>query len=352
MKGLRMRNYPQQWLIGLAAIAAAGVASAAELASITVQKQTVPQERSFDGVIEAVNQSTVSAQTSGRVTEINYDVDDIVPKGAVILRIRDSEQRSRLQQSQAGLSEAEARYKEAEADYKRIKDIYAQRLIAKSDLDRAEAAFHAAKARLEQARGRVGETQEQQGYTVIRAPFSGIVTKRFVELGESVSAGQPLMAGMSLEQLRAIVTVPQAFVKAMRAHGKASVELADGQRLEVASMRIFPYADESSHAVSVRVNLPAGDFGIYPGMFVKVGFVTGEREAIQVPVASVAHRSELTALYVIGDDGRIGFRQVRLGNIQRRVSGDQVEVLAGLESGEKVALDPIAAGIALKQQAR
>ncbi len=343
-----MRNYPQQWLIGLAAIAAAGVASAAELASITVQKQAVLQERLFDGVIEAVNQSTVSAQTSGRVTEINYDVDDIVPKGAVILRIRDSEQRSRLQQSQAGLNEAEARYKEAEVDYKRIKDIYAQRLIAKSELDRAEAAFNAAKARLEQAKARVSETQEQQGYTVIRAPFSGIVTNRFVELGESVNAGQPLMAGMSLEQLRVVVTVPQAFVKAMRTHGKAAVELADGQRLEAVSMRIFPYADESSHAVNVRVNLPAGDHGIYPGMFVKVGFVTGASEAIQVPAAAVAHRSELTALYIIGGDGRIGFRQVRLG----RISGDQVEVLAGLESGEKVALDPIAAGITLKQQAR
>ncbi len=341
-----------RWWFGVVLVVTSVSVSAAELASVTVQKQAVPQQRLFDGVIEAVNQSTVSAQTSGRVTEINFDVDDVVPKGAVILRIRDTEQRSRSQQSQAGLNEAEARYKEAEADYKRIQDIYAQRLVAKSDLDRSKAAFDAAKARLEQAKARVRETQEQQGYTVIRAPYSGVLTKRFVELGESVTAGQPLVTGMSLEQLRAVVSVPQALVKAMRDHGKATVELADGQRLEAASMNIFPYADESSHAVNVRVNLPAGDYGVYPGMFVKVGFVTGTSEVLQVPMAAVAHRSELTALYIIGGDGRIGFRQVRLGNIQRRASGDQVEVLAGLESDEKVALDPIAAGIVLKQQAR
>jgi RND family efflux transporter MFP subunit len=335
------------YLMGLAVIAWANV-SAAELATVTVQKQSVPQERLFDGVIEAVNQSTVSAQTNGRVTEINYDVDDMVPKGAVILRIRDSEQRSRVQQSRAGLSEAEARYKEAEADYNRIKGIYEQKLIARSELDRAEAAFNAAKARLDQAQARVSETQEQQGYTVIRAPFSGIVTKRFVELGESVNIGQPLMAGMSLEQLRASVTVPQSFVKAVRSHAKATVELADGKRLDAASMRIFPYADESSHAVNVRVNLPTGDHGIYPGMFVKVGFVTGENEALLAPAEAVVHRSELTAVYVVNPDGRIAFRQVRLG----RISGDQIEILAGLESGEKVARDPIAAGIALKQQGR
>ena len=338
--------------MGLAVIACAGMdvsmAAGAELASVTIQKQRQPQERLFDGVIEAVNQSTVSAQTSGRVTEINFDVDDVVPKGAVILRIHDTEQRSRAQQAQAGLSEVEARYKEAEADYTRIKGIYEQRLIAKSELDRSEAAFNAAKARLDQARARLAETQEQRGYTVIRAPYSGVVTKRFVEVGESVNPGQPLMAGMSLEQLRASVTVPQSFVKAVRAHAKATVELADGRRVDASSMRIFPYADESSHAVNVRVNLPAGDHGVYPGMFVKVGFVTGESEVLLAPTESVVHRSELTAIYVVNAEGRISFRQVRLG----RVSGDQVEVLAGLESGEKVARDPIAAGIALKQQGR
>jgi len=336
------------YLIGLVVIVCASAATGAELATVMAQKQSMPQERLFDGVIEAVNQSTVSAQTSGRIVEINFDVDDVVPKGVVILRIRDTEQRSRVQQSQAALSEAEARYKETEAEYKRIQGIYEQRLVARSDLDRAEAAFNSAKARLDQAKARLAETQEQRGYTVIRAPYSGVVTKRFVELGESVNAGQPLMSGMSLEQLRATVNIPQSFVKPVREHAKATVELSDGRRLEAASMRIFPYADESSHAVNVRVNLPDGDHGIYPGMFVKVGFVTGEVETITVPVEAVVHRSELTALYVVNPDGHISFRQVRLG----RVSGDQVEVLAGLESGEKVARDPIAAGIALKQQGR
>lgn len=343
-----VRNFPKRWLIGVAAIAWAGVAPGAGVATVTVQKQAVPQERLFDGVVEAVNQSTVSSQTSGRVVEINYDVDDIVPKGAVILRIHDTEQRSRTQQAQAGLKEAEARHREAEAEYGRIKGIYEQRLIARSELDRAEAAFNAARARLEQARARLSESEEQRGYTVIRAPYSGVVTQRFVELGETVSPGKPLMAGMSLEQLRATVNVPQSFVKAIRAHAKATVELPGGERVTVKSMRIFPYADENSHAVNVRLNLPDGDHGIYPGMFVKVGFVTGEDEGLLVPATAVVHRSELTALYVVNKEGRIGFRQVRLGER----SGDQVEVLAGLESGEQVAVDPIAAGIALKQQGR
>lgn len=343
-----VRTNPKRWLIGVAAIAWAGVAPGEELATVTVQTQTVPQERLFDGVIEAINESTVSAQTSGRVAELNYDVNDMVPKGAVILRIRDTEQRSRVDQAKAGIKEAQARYGEAEVEYGRVKGIYQQKLISKSELDRAKAAFNAAKARLDQAKARLAETEEQRGYTVIRAPFSGIVTKRFVELGESVSPGKPLMAGMSLEQLRATVSVPQSFVKALRDHAKATVEIPGGEQLAAASMRIFPYADASSHDVTVRVNLPEGDHGIYPGMFVKVDFVTGNGEGLLVPAAAVVHRSELTALYVVNPDGHISFRQVRLGD----ASGDRIEVLAGLESGEKVAVDPIAAGIALKQQGR
>jgi len=81
-------------------------------------------------------------------------------------------------------------------------------------------------------------------------------------------------------------------------------------------------------------------------MFVKVSLVTGERQLLTVPVQSVVHRSELTAVYVVTDDGEIHFRHVRVGSVR----GDEQVVLSGLSEGEKVALDPIAAGIAIMRQ--
>ena len=333
-------------LIGLAILNFHQSILAAELAVVSATLQPSKQERVFDAVIEAVHQSTVSAQLVGRVVEINYDVDDFVPKDSVILRFRDSEQRARLQQAKAGLEEAKARLKEANDEYARVKDIYAKKLVAKAELDKAEAGQKAARARLEAAEAKLAEAQEQLGHTVIKAPFAGIVTARHVELGETVGVGQALMTGFSFEHLRATTQIPQAFVNAVREHGQARVIVKEGVSVGAESLRVFPLADESSHAFNVRVNLPQGDHGVYPGMFVKAAFVTGEVERLLVPAVAVVSRSELTGVYVVAEDGRISLRQIRIG---RRI-GDQVEVLAGLDAGEQVATDPIAAGIELKQQ--
>jgi len=335
----------KRWVIGAISLLAAAAVHGAELASVTVHKQMSAQERLFDGVIEAVHQSTVSAQLVGRITEINYDVDDFVPKDAVILRFRDTEQRARFEQAKAGLQEAKARLKEADDELVRVKDVYAKKLVAKADLDKAVAGQKAAKARVEAADAKLAEAQEQLAHTEVRAPFAGIVTERHVEPGETVGIGQPLMTGFSYEHLRAIVQIPQAFVGAVRDNGTASVELAGGKRVAANSVRVFPVADEHGHAFQVRVGLPTGDYGIYPGMFVKVAFVVGQAERLLVPVSAVVYRSELSGLYVI-DNGKVKLRQVRVG----RQVGDQLEILAGLDDGEQVALDPIAAGIALKQQ--
>jgi len=334
------------WLIGIAFLGLNQAALATELKLITAQQQLSKQERLFDAVIEAVHQSTMSSQLVGRVVEINYDVDDFVPKGSVILRFRDTEQQARLDQARAGLGEAKARRKEADDEYQRVKDIYAKKLVAQSELDRAAAAQKAARARLDAAEAKMAEAKEQLDHTVIKAPFSGYVTQRHVEVGETVGVGQPLMSGFSYEHLRATAQIPQAFVDSVRQHGKARVILKDDQSVDAESLRVFPYADEQGHSFRVRVNLPQADYGVYPGMFVKVAFITGEVERLLIPVVAVVKRSELTGVYVVAEDGRISLRQIRLG---RRI-GEQMEVLAGLTAGEKVAVDPIAAGIELKQQ--
>ncbi|HYN77011.1 MAG TPA: efflux transporter periplasmic adaptor subunit, partial [Lamprocystis sp. (in: g-proteobacteria)] len=92
--------------------------------------------------------------------------------------------------------------------------------------------------------------------------------------------------------------------------------------------------------------LPPETRALFPGMLVKIGFVVGEKAELTVPRAAVIHRSEVTGVYVVLPGGHVHFRQIRLG---RTLEEDYV-VLAGLTEGELVALDPIAAGVALKSQ--
>jgi membrane fusion protein, multidrug efflux system len=346
------------WLVasaaGVALLASAALTSrAAEvpaakdaLATLVVAQEAAPTERLLDGTVEAINQSTVSAQTSGRVTGIYFDVNDVVPAGALIMSIRSTEQVASLTQAQAALNEATAREAEAQVRYERIRDMYQRRVVAKATLDETSAGRDAAVARLIAARAGLDAAREGVSYTEIRAPYSGVVTQKLVQVGESVAPGTPLMTGASLDALRVVAEIPQSVIEQVRAARKAVVYV-DGRRIESTGLTIFPAAQVESNTFRARIELPKGVQGLAPGMFVKVGLLVGEADRQLVPRSAVVERSEMRGVYVVAPDGRVSLRQVRLGHTR----GDRVEILAGLASGERVALDPVAAGLKARQPA-
>lgn len=305
--------------------------------------EITPRERIWNGTVEAVNQSTVSAQTSGQVAEIRYDVNDFVPKGAVIVRFTDTEQRAALRLANAALQEAQARLDEAGKEFERIQIMFENETVSKARFEQAKANNTAAKARTEAARSGVTTAKKQLEYTVVRAPYAGIVAERHIEVGELVRPGQPIMSGLSLQSLRISVDVPQSMFNPVREIGKAFV-YADDQRIPAASLTFYPVANPITNTFTVRVNLPDDSATLFPGMSVKVGFVVGEARRLLVPAEAVVRRSELTAVYILADD-RVSLRQVRLG----RRYDERIEILAGVTEGEWVATDPVQAGIYLKE---
>jgi len=325
------------------ASAAPGVA-AVPFETVIATLEDAARERVWDGRVEAVNQATVSAQTSGRIAELPFDVNDYVEAGAVLMRFTDTEQKAALAQAEAAQQEATARLAEANQEFERFSKMIENNSVSRAAFDQSRANRDAARARLNATRSRVEGAKEQLEYTVIRAPYAGIVSKRHVELGELVSPGQPVISGLSLQSLRVNVDVPQSMFHAIRTIGKAFVYVK-GERIAAESLTFFPVADAEANTFRVRVNLPDGAVTLYPGMFVKVGFVVGETQRLLVPAEAVVRRSELSGVYVADGDA-VALRQVRLG----RRYGDSIEVLSGLSEGEAVAIDPVAAGIWLKEQ--
>lgn len=327
---------------------APAAAAAPALATVTVAPEAVPQEIVLDATLEAVHQSTVAAQTNARVEELPYDVGDYVEKGAVIVRFRGREQAARLGTAEANVREAQAQLAEARSEHARVKNVFERGLVARAALDKAEAALNSAQARLEAAQAAAAESREGAGHTVVRAPYAGIVVKRHIEVGETATVGRPLMTGLSLEHLRAAVEVPQHLIAPLRVKPAARVLMPDGSSVPVESLRISPQADTATHTFHVQAALAQGQHGGHPGMLVKVAFVSGEHPALLLPAAAIVRRSEVTGAYVVAADGRVTLRYLRLGT---PVADGRVPVLAGLEAGERVALDPIAAGAELKRQA-
>jgi RND family efflux transporter MFP subunit len=312
-------------------------------ATVVVQPVSGFAERKLDGTVEAVNQATVAAQTAGRVAEILYDVNDFVPAGAVLLKIRSIGQRAELNQAEAALSEAEAREAEARTRYERIAAMYERKVVARAQYDQALAGRDAATAQLGAARAAVASATEGVAWTEVRAPYAGIITARLVRVGETVAPGTPLMSGYSLEKLRVTVDIPQSLVEQVRLQKKAAVYIGE-RRIDASKVTIFPQADSLSNTFRTRVELPDNAADLYPGMYVKVGFVSGETSRLLVPRTAIVTRSEVTGIYVVAPDNRVLLRQIRLGHNFTDAGGtEQVEVLAGLSAGERVALDPVAA---------
>jgi len=349
MNTRRARNLRGVALLMLVLLAPFAASAASELPTVAVTTETVARERSFDGIVEAERRSTVSAQVAARIEEIPFDVDDYVERGDIIVRFRDQAAAADLKQAEAAAQEARARLEEARSNHTRIQALYEQKRVSSADMDRATADLQSARARVEAADGALLAARERYENTLVRAPFEGIVVERHAELGEMATVGTPLMTGLSLEHLRVVVDVPQSDVGALRGGGEAWVDLPDGKSLPAEHIRIFPYADPATHTFRVRMRLAEGQHGIYPGMWVKVRFHTGEDQVLPVPASAVITRSELTAVYVMGDDGALRLRQVRLG---RALPDGRIAVLAGLDAGERVVTDGDAARRALLGERR
>lgn len=320
------------------------------LPTITVQAETVPQYFYLDGEIEAVSGSVVSAQTSGRVVEIFFDVDDVVKAGDLLLRLDGREQRAALNAAQAQVTEARALLNNAEQEFSRQKELQAKGLTSRSAYDRAEAEVNAARARVSAARAQVAQAREQLGYTEIRAPYAGTVKSRLVEVGESVAPGTPLMEGIGDAALRVVTQIPQRLLVAARRHQDAEV-ITDYGVLANGQLTFFPYADAQSRSFRLRIALPtlptSMNDKLFPGMLVKVRLRVGEETRLLVPETAIVQRGEVSALYLFDEKQGIIMRYIRPG---KKLADGRREIMTGLRSGEKVILDPIAAGIALKAQ--
>jgi RND family efflux transporter MFP subunit len=318
------------------------------LATATVQPAAVDGGRAWDGVVEAVQQAELTAQTAGRVTAVAVDVNDRVAVGQVLLRLTAVEQQAGANTARAQLRAAEAAAVEAQANFRRYDALASGQYVSRAQVDQARAARDSAVASRDAARAQLAQAAQQADYTVVRAPYAGIVSARLVEPGESVATGQPLLALYAPGALRIQVQVPQSDADAIRDAGRATVQLDDGRRIDAASVAVFPSADPATHSVAVRVILPAMADAPQPGATAKVVFpIAGPAGtgAVRIPRSALVQRGEISGVYVI-DGNRVALRQVRLG----RTAGDGVEIAAGLKSGERIATDPVAAVQALVSQ--
>ena len=307
-------------------------ASGEELASVVVKPHRVDLTFPAESLVEAVQQTTVGAQIAGRVIEVKADAGQSVAKGEVLMRIdaREAEEAARA---------ANAQYANARLNYERTKSLVAQKFMSAAALDKAKADYDAATA------NRAAASASESHATIV-APLTGVVARRHAELGDMATPGKPLFTIYEPGGLRVTASIPQYRLNQMRSVKTARIEFPElGKWVDATTVTLLPTADTATHVSQVRVSLPPVPEAT-PGMFARVHFVIGQAEKLTVPVSAVVRRGEVAAVYVLGADGRLSLRQLRLGDA---VGAGEIEVLAGLAAGNKVATNPVKAAIAVKQ---
>ncbi len=324
-----------------------GWACAADpIATAAVEYRDLDQVYAAEGIVEAVRQSTVSAQISGRIVDVRFDVGAAVRKGEVIVRIDEREVSDALASSQAQIAQAQATLRNARAHYDRTQQLFKQSFVSQAALDRAFSEFQAAQGQLQAAVAVASRAETVKGFATVTAPFGGIVAARHVELGETVTPGKPLMTGFDPRDMRVVADVPQLKLAQIRKSARADIEFpAQNRRVKAGEITVLPTADPQTHTTRVRLALPEYVPGSYPGMFARVYFVIGQSRRLVIPAAAIVRRTEVTAVYVVDADGSVRLRQIRPG---QDFGAAGVEVLGGLQPGEKVATDPVKAAIVLK----
>jgi len=338
------RKRPGRRLPGLAVLflAASVFAQTPPLPSAVVAYRDVDRVAVVEGVVEAVRQSTLAAQVAGRIVALPVKSGDTVKAGQMLVQI---DPRSAVQAEAASLSqaqEARANLANARAKYDRSVRLFAEKFISQAALDQAKAEYLAAQAQGAAADANAGQSATSKSYTTIVAPYNGVVASTEVDVGDMATTGRPLVTVFDPGELRVVATVPQAVLATADLAAPVRIEVPASKRSIVARhVTVFPVADMRTHTTRIRLDLPEGS-GLMPGQYARASLVTGHGRALAIPQSAVLRRSEVTAVYVIDTKDRVQLRQVRLGD---SAGEGLVEVLAGLAAGERVATEPVRAGI-------
>lgn len=315
-----------------------------------VQAKSVGASYDLDGVIQAVKQSTIAAQASGRIVTMAVKAGDKVKAGQLLVTIDDREAAAGMQRSQAQINQADAELRNAQASLERTRDLQGKGFVSKAALDAADTQHKGAVAQKEQAIAVARQSSLSQGFTRVAAPFDGWVLQTHAEAGELAVPGKPLLTVYAPQPLRAVVQVPASRSQAVRQAAQTTVQVEDGpgpvQNIVPIARSAVPSADPVSQTTEWRLELPAKESAnLVPGQQVKARFGQAqaqEQSQIVVPASAIVRRGELTAVYVASGKG-FSLRAIRIGS---NASTAGVEVLAGLAAGEVVALDAIRAGFA------
>ena len=284
------------------------------------------------GVAAPLQQATLSTKLMGTITEVLVREGDVVARGQPLVRIDARDLTAKAAQVSASVAEAEAMHRDAVTQSGRIRALYADSAATRAQLDAAETGLARAEAGLRAARGAAAELEAVSSYSVVRAPFAGLVTRRFVDAGAFAAPGAPLVAMQDASQLRITANATPDVARLVR-RGQSLAATIEGVSVLATVEGVIPAAAGNLYTINAIVLNPRRS--ILAGSTATLALPMGERSTLVVPLRAIAREGDLTGVRLRTAQGD-ELRWVRLGI----TAGDVVEVSAGLRPGDVVIVPP------------
>ena len=313
-------------------------AAEGETVRSAAEPTTLVRDTMIDAVLEAAGtaepyaQATLSTRLMGTVLEVLAHEGDAVAAGAPLLRLDARDLEARRDQLAAQLAEAEAVRADALTQAQRMRRLFADTVATRAQLDAAETGLARASATVRQVEAAAAELEANIGYAVIRAPFTGVVTRRLVDPGAFAAPGTPLVTVEDGARLRLTASVAPASVHGLVSGRRIDARI-EGTPAAATIEGVVPGAGGSTYTVNAIVDNRARTF--LPHSAAVLMLPQGRRNARLIPASAVIQDGDLTAVRVVRDSAA-DLRWIRVGGR----TGSSVEVLSGLEAGERIALAP------------
>lgn len=272
--------------------------------------------------IEAFADAQVIAKVGGEVREIFVEEGDDVAAGQVLLRLDGDRLRFEAQQAEANLLKLQR-------DFQRNADLKERSLISPGDFEKIQYEMEALQATANLAK-------LELSYTEIRAPIDGVVSQRYVKVGNTIEVNTPTFQITSLEPLVSYLHVPEREYRRMRAGQTASiaVDALQGTRFEGTVARVSPVVDHLTGTFKITIEVTDETRRLKPGMFGRISIVYDKHEnALQIPRSALVQEAGDPAVFVVAEDA-VERRTVQTGYVE----GGQIEILEGLTDGEQFVL--------------
>jgi RND family efflux transporter MFP subunit len=306
--------------------------------------ETSQEDLVLPGTMQAYVESPIYARTSGYLKKWYHDIGSRVQKGDLLAEIDTPEVDQQLSQSRAELNTAKANAHLSEITAVRYGELIKTDGVSKQEVDNAMGDLEAKKAIVQSSEANVRRLEELESFKHIYAPFSGVITRRNVDIGNLINAGnggssQQLFFLAQTDPIRVYLSVPETAAPSVHAGLGAFLELTQypGQRFEGKVARTAEAIDTSTRTLLTEVDVPNHNGALLPGGYAQVHLevkVSGAR--LQVPVNALLFRSEGLRAVVVDPDHKLRLRQITVG----RDYGTSLEVLQGLDVKDWIVLNP------------